>query len=419
MQQQMPPALTRKQLALLRRTAETSGRVPQAANPRQNPLLGQLLAAIRNRPVLQPPAMRARPRAPPRLSVTNSRGDGPLSRGNGPNFPKVANRGAGGPLYEDITFDEFVADINGSVLFTATKFPVQPGLVLPFPKGSIKAALYSEWRMKYCEFYYKPEVSGFATQGSGGKVILAMDYNAGNPAPTTKQQVEIMHRVDDMPYEKMALRLDANAVNRSDAKYIRTGPIPPDEDIKTFDGGNLWVCTIGEANANLVGELHVRYCFTCSKPTLLNPTQGSLPTPSTVSFFQSASAQAAGATTVATKILAATASTNGLAVVNTSGSFVPPAGNYLVDAEITYASTGQLNISAVVDIQKNAATLFASSALRPWTSPGTGDDGLSHGTVSASQYVVCNGTDAITIPVTLTYVSDTMSFWGTVRFISV
>jgi len=334
-----------------------------------------------------------------------------------PNFPRVQNAGAGGPLSEDITFDEYIGEINGSVAFTATKFPLQPGIAGTFPKGAIKAALYSEWRQISCEFYYKPEVSGFATQGQGGKVILAMDYNAGNPAPTTKQQVEIMHRVDNMPYEKMALRTDSVAVNRADAKYIRTGPIPVDEDIKTFDGGNLWVCTIGQANANVVGELHVRYKFRCSKPTLLNPAQGGLISNVTLAQFSSTTIENAGATGVATKLLAATAITNGLGVVNTTGSFVPPAGNYLVDARVYFQDASAANMQCVVDIQKNAVSVYPAAGVRPVGNAESDATGTTFlGNMSAQVFVSCNGVDAVTVPITMTYAAGVWKQWGTVTF---
>jgi len=335
------------------------------------------------------------------------------------NFPRVANRGPGGALSEDITFDEFVADINGSVAFTATKFPHQPGLSGTFPKGSIKAALYSEWKQLKCEYYYKPEVSGFATQGQGGKVILAMDYNAGNPAPTTKQQVEIMHRVDDMPYEKMSLVTDSASVNRSDAKYIRTGPIPVDEDIKTFDGGNLWVCTIGQANGNIVGELHARYTFRCTKPTLLNPAQGALIPNVTVGMFRSTGAETPAASTVPFNLLAAKVDSNGLGVVNTAGSFVPPAGNYLLDTVVSLRSASDVNNDTQLDVLKNGVSVY-SAGTKPIgeETANVAGSAANGGTLSASLFVTANGTDAFIVQLTQTYANIGIVS-GTVRFVAV
>jgi len=329
-------------------------------------------------------------------------------------FPRVANRDRLSFLQEDISFDEFVADINGSIAFAATKFAHQPGIAGTFPKGAIKAALYSEWKQVRCEYYYKPEVSGFAAQGATGKVILAMDYNAGNPAPTTKQQVEIMHRVDDMPYEAMSLVTDTASVNRSDAKYIRTGPIPVDEDIKTFDGGNLWVCTIGQAGAGLVGELHARYTFRCTKPTLLNPAQGALLPNVTVGMFASSVAEAAGATTIAKQMLYANAVSNGLGAVNTAGSIVPPAGNYQVDLQTTFANAGGTTTQASHVLLKNGVAV--SAVVLPAVSSSTASDSLQ---LSLPWFVSANGTDAFTVTATQTYAAGAATNTGNIRFIAI
>lgn len=347
------------------------------------------------------------------IQKNNSDGRGPSS----PNFPRVSNRGPGGPLTEDISFDEYIGEVLGSVAFTATKYPLQPGIVGTFPKGSVKAALYSEWKQIQCEFYYKPEVSGFATQGQGGKVILAMDYNAGNPAPTTKQQVEIMHRVDDMPYEKMALRLDSGSVNRSDAKYIRTGPIPVDEDIKTFDGGNLWVCTIGQANANVVGELHARYTFRCTKPTLLNPAQGALLPNATAAIFASApGGEAAGATTVSKQMVFATAVQNGLGVVNTVGSFVPKAGTYLVDIDIVANNNASNQQFISIDLLKNGSTVLPATNTE---TSGAAAGVFEYMPMHLSQLITANGADAFTVNVQDSYAGGVELNWGTIRFLAV
>jgi len=270
----------------------------------------------------------------------------------------VRNNGRESFLGENVTFDELVADINGSIAFTANKYAVQPGLASTFPKGAIKAALYSEWKMVDCEFYFKPEVSQYAAQGQTGKVIVAMDYNAGNPAPTTKQQVEIMHVKDAMPYEIIRLRLDASCVNKADSKYIRTGPIPVDEDIKTFDGGNLWVCTIGQVGAGLVGELHARYNFRCTKPTLLNPPQGGLLPLATASEFLLAAPQSFVNGTPS-NLGFDTVVVDGIKIgLPATGVFTPPAGYYKVTLKTLFKDTSAESfVDSIVLFKNGAATV--------------------------------------------------------------
>jgi hypothetical protein len=314
--------------------------------------------------------------------------------------PGLRNNGRSSYQGENVTFDEYIAEVNGSVAFVATKYSVQPGIAGTFPKGSIKAALYSEWKMVNCEFYFKPEVSQYASQGQTGKVILAMDYNAGNPAPTTKQQVEIMHVRDAMPYEIIRLSLDASCVNKADSKYIRTGPAPVDEDIKTFDGGNLWVCTIGQAGAGLVGELHARYNFRCTKATLLNPAQGGL-IPQTVASMYGQHAATSYVTATPKALVWDTTLIDGLGIgPAAAGVFTPPAGTYIVQANISWSDSVNEIAQALVEVQKNGVSLAAKCITYQLLSPagGVGTDS----SLSVQGIVSCNGADTVRIAVTLT-----------------
>lgn len=167
--------------------------------------------------------------------------------------------------------DEFIADVNGSVNFATTQFAVNPGQSAVFPWGSRPSSNYSEYQFEYLEFYYKPEVSGFATQGQTGKVILSFDYDATATVPTTKQQVEAIDpHVDSLPCEAIKLVVDCAQIHKGDSKYVRPGTQPANTDLKTYDAGVLSVSTIGEANTTLIGELHVRYRVRLEKP-LLDP----------------------------------------------------------------------------------------------------------------------------------------------------
>jgi len=316
------------------------------------------------------------------------------------------NNGRSSYLGENVTFDEYIGEVNGSVAFTATKYAVQPGIAATYPKGAIKAALYSEWTMVNCEFYFKPEVSQYAAQGQTGKVILAMDYNAGNPAPTTKQQVEIMHVKDAMPYEIIRLSLDASCVNKADSKYIRTGPAPVDEDVKTYDGGNLWVCTIGQGGSGLVGELHARYNFRCTKPTLLNPAQGGL-IPQTVAslFTQHAATTYVNGTPKA--LVWDTTLSDGIGIgAAVAGVFTPPAGNYIVQSMVSAQDSANETSSITIEVQKNGASLAAKCASAVEFAPvGIGSDMA----LGVQGIVSCSGADTVKLQVTMTGAAGTLT----------
>lgn len=171
--------------------------------------------------------------------------------------------------HQVVTEDEYITDINGSTAFSTTPYALNPGQSATFPWAYKIAALYERWRTRYVEFYYKPQVSAYATNGQSGKVMLSFDYNASDSAPTTKQQVEDTRpHADAMPYEVVRLRLDPKLLNSQDSKYVRPGGQPAGTDLKTYDGGVLYVSTDGNANANVIGELRVRYSFELMTPVL-------------------------------------------------------------------------------------------------------------------------------------------------------
>lgn len=175
----------------------------------------------------------------------------------------------------DLIFDEYIADVNGSVAFGATPYPVNPGLPQTFPWLSREAQLYEKYEVVQLQFYYKPEVSAFATNGQTGKIMLSFDYDAADLAPATKIQVEDSDpHSDGMPYETVTLNLDPVECNGTvRGKYIRPGAVPANADIKTYDVGTVYVSTYGNANGSNIGELRVRGKIRLVKPILLGPGQ--------------------------------------------------------------------------------------------------------------------------------------------------
>jgi hypothetical protein len=258
--------------------------------------------------------------------------------------------------------DEYIGEILGSNSTTPViqTFPVNPGQSATFPWLSEQALQWEKYRFDYLEFYYKPEVSGFATEGQSGKVILVMDYDASDPAPTTKQEAEDTDpHVDGMPYEDVMLTLDPREMFKmSDAKYVRPFGLPGGADIKTYDVGNLSVMTTNNGGTAAVGELHVRYGVTFEVP-VLEATKSAAPANNQV--FEADDINLSLTTTVTKQATFATIRDNGLGVVNTAGSILLPAGNYLVTFGATFASTAAITqCSAVPSIGIVAVPQFVA-----------------------------------------------------------
>jgi hypothetical protein len=227
--------------------------------------------------------------------------------------------------------DELIQAVDGSVSLAATQFAINPGLPNTFPIGAPEAKRWTEWRAEMVEFYFLSTVSGYASQGQKGRVVLACDYSALNDAPTSLQAAEALHAALGKPADKrIGLMLDVSILNKADPKYIRSGPVPPNSDVRLFDGGNLWFVTSGMAGTDEIGELRVRYRFRVRLPNLDDtPTLSSR----TVAIFNLGTTQTL-TTNTQTTVLFDEEVVNGPGITNNSGVFTLPAGVYLVRAEM-------------------------------------------------------------------------------------
>jgi hypothetical protein len=292
--------------------------------------------------------------------------------------------------------DEFISAVTvaNQPNFNLASYPINPGQASTFPWLSKEAAQWEKYTFEMLEFYYKREVSEFATAGQQGKVIMSVDYDASDSPPSSKQQMEDTDpHVDNMPCENNRLRL-----NRRDMhglvnlpKYVRIGGLPGSTDIKTYDVGNLFVATQGIPSNTEVGELRVRYRVKFEIPVLESVTTA--PANNQVALFKGLNAQTNGVPTI--QPLAVTVY-NGIGAVDTAGSIVLPAGNYTVDVNVTGSSASTIT-SVTMDLFKNGASLDGAGWPSVWVGPATTLDV----NISKIAFIQSNGTDAYTIVVTV------------------
>jgi len=317
--------------------------------------------------------------------------------------------------------DEYIGEVTGAATaanFGTTAYPVNIGQSGTFPWGSgVVKNNFEKYKFDYIRFYYKREVSEFATNGTTGKVMLSFDADASDPPPASKQQVEDTDpHVDGMPCENMKLDIPAAMLRRmNDGFYIRPAGLPGSSDIKTYDVGNLYVSTQGLAsNSAVVGELHVSYRCHVYIPILESLTTA--PANNSASMFLSNGDEAL-TTNTPTNLLVATVSANGLNVVNTAGSFVPPVGNYLVLVNITGkdAHAGGELFQFEAQLKKNGTAILAT-----WTPQAETNLVLNNQfiTLSYSFFVTANGTDAFTNVVTSIGAAGILTMEGNVVWIA-
>jgi hypothetical protein len=266
------------------------------------------------------------------------------------------------------------------------------------------------------EFYIKHEVTGFATAGQTGKVIMAVDFDASDAPPTLKQHLEdTIPHVDAMPCDDLHLPLLAKQLHSLfPTLYVRPGGLPGASDIKTYDAGNLNVATQGlNSNGATLGELRVRYTVTLSVPILESST--AVPANNSVVNFQTAAGgEAGGATTVAYTLLM-TKATGSLGAVNTAGSIVLPPGNYMYSWRLLNIFTGSAT--------QVYAGLYKGGVLIPVIAPEIAFTAASQtiNELSDSGFFTSDGTaaSALTLQSSNTYSTGSNTVYGSLTVLAV
>ncbi len=320
-----------------------------------------------------------------------------------------------------VSNDEFIGAVTvaNQPNFNNVAYAINPGQATTFPWLSKQAAQWEKYRFSRLEFYFKREVSEFATAGSAGKVIMSVDFDASDAPPTTKQQMEdTIPHVDGMPCENITLVLPQSQMNPQSnvARYVRPGGLPGNADIKTYDVGNLNIATQGIPSNTEVGELRVRYICVFSVPVL--ESSNSAPANNQVAQLVSAAGISPG-TTVGQNlpfedVTKADGYTNGIGAVNAAGQITLPAGNYLVDVDANFVFTGN-STTITLDVQKNAANIVVTGGDSLVYSAGS----LTTGTLHQSLYVSMNGTDYLNASVQATYSTGTVTVKGVMRIVAV
>ena len=165
---------------------------------------------------------------------------------------------------ELVTHSELIGTINGSTDFQVNTFTVQPGLAEVFPWLSKQAVLFQQWRVRSMTFQLLTR-TGTTTTGS---VIMAADYDASQPPPTTEEQVTAYQgAIEDSPWKGMEMKIDPSAVHSTGPrKFVRDAIVPG--DINNYDGCNVFVCTLGMADVSAVSKLWVHYTIELHVPQI-------------------------------------------------------------------------------------------------------------------------------------------------------
>jgi len=163
-----------------------------------------------------------------------------------------------------IVHRELIASIVGTSAFTvAQAFALNPGLAASFPWLSNEAAGWERYRFNSLRFCY------YTRTGSNvpGSFMMAPDYDAADSAPVSETIASSYEDTEeDAPWKDIVCVLpQRELMGDMKEKYIRTGALAANQDIKTYDAGNLFACTVDGTTVNW-GKLWVEYDVTLFTP---------------------------------------------------------------------------------------------------------------------------------------------------------
>ena len=158
-----------------------------------------------------------------------------------------------------ITHREFIGNINGSNLFSiAQNLSVNPGLSSTFPWLSIMAQAWEQYKFEKLKFVFLTR-TGSNTPGS---VIMSPDYDSSDVAPISEQVMTTYDGTrEDAPWKDNSCVLKTNLLSGAGGprKFVRTGALQPNQDIKLYDVANMFVATVDGVDGTSWGKLWVEY----------------------------------------------------------------------------------------------------------------------------------------------------------------
>jgi len=178
------------------------------------------------------------------------------ARGQTTRQPRVSRSGVDRTR---IIHRELIGSVVGTTLYSVVAgntFSINPGLPGSFPWLSTQALGWEKYKFNYLRLCYYTR-TGSNTPGS---VILTPDYDAADAAPVNEQIASAYHGTqEDVAWKDNCMIFDQKILNQD--RFIRTGGLSANLDIKTYDIANLFVGTLDGTAVNW-GKLWIEYDVT-------------------------------------------------------------------------------------------------------------------------------------------------------------
>jgi hypothetical protein len=337
---------------------------------------------------------------------------------------KSLARGRDYDCLEDAETIGVIASNDSASFGVLATYAINPGNATTFPLLSDVAQIYEKYEFEYVEFYTIPEVSGFATGGQTGSYSLSPCFDAAKGAPGSyTAALDLCARQPaaiDSPDEPLTYYATYNQMHDDEkVKYVRTGQLPGQGDIHTYDAGNLFVCAEGlSATQFNVARLCVRY--KCHFYDRIDNASISVPINNSVYFGIDTNTSVTNnvpyQALFADPITASEPGSYGIGVVNASGVLTPPLGNYLVDVVVGYYNTGENMTEGFMQLYKNNTVLLGATTTvtNVFVDSGTAAESLSF-----SGFLQMNGTDTLKLVSEVSFGGGTQQVQATLRLVAI
>jgi hypothetical protein len=187
-----------------------------------------------------------------------------ISRSQRQMGPDITSSRRGRDLVVVVRHREFIGDVNGSEDFFLSQFQINPGLVGTFPWLASIAMNFESYHFRHLVFTYETQ----SPTTDPGTVMLAIDYDAADSAPTSKvEMMSLVGAVRAAVWNMVEQRSTPDDLRKMAPRlYVRNTPLASNLDIKTYDVGSFFIATMGTGLVT-TGELYVEYEVELTTPT--------------------------------------------------------------------------------------------------------------------------------------------------------
>ena len=155
-----------------------------------------------------------------------------------------------------VSHREFIGKVPGSVNFSISSNPINPGLPAQFNWLWAIAGQYESYIFKKLKYIFINSKTGTFS----GEVIMGIDYDASDPTPFNELELQNYWGCKTgVLTEPLEIIANLPALHKVPQKFCRLGNLSANQDIKLYDCGNFFLATSDCADTSNIGRLFVEY----------------------------------------------------------------------------------------------------------------------------------------------------------------